>query len=289
MNGGRCTTWMLFINETPTWEQRSSRDLGLAKKVAEYSWIAGDVTRHKWISIAKIANLVDQDRDLANQLADMPFFSEAVTRLDVDTLASVDNLQVNYPKILEELLLQGWYLNGMDDLEAALVMIAGAQGSALLGPDDLRGFLVKHHADSRSVTLPLTGDIELVFIQSVQNKLNEDIVDQVEDAVRLLEEFMSTPFPTSEVVLLMATPGELSRDTDVIGLNRGTHMVIDPSLARQGDNNRVLNHQVAHYYWGTPEAPLWFREGAADFLSSYTSGTNSTMILWSPAPNSWRN
>ncbi|PKB78281.1 MAG: hypothetical protein BZY88_19110 [SAR202 cluster bacterium Io17-Chloro-G9] len=115
----------------------------------------------------------------------------------------------------------------------------------------------------------MTGEVELIFIQSAQNKLNDDIVDQVEDAIRVLEKFMATPFPVSEVVLLMATPGELSGDFDVAGLNYGTHMIIDPSLARQGDNNRVLNHEVAHYYWGSQEAPLWFYEGGADFLSSY--------------------
>jgi len=199
----------------------------------------------------------------------MPFFTKSITGLDVDTLAAIDNLQMNHPPILEQLLEQDWYLDGLDQLEAALVMMVGARGSAILGPDDLRPFLVKHHADSRNVTLPLSGDVQLIFIQSVQNDLNDDIVDQVEDAIRVLEEFMATPFPVSEVVLLMATPGELSGDFNVAGLNFGTHMVIDPSLARQGDNNRVLNHELAHYYWGSRQAPFWFYEGGADFLSSY--------------------
>jgi hypothetical protein len=176
---------------------------------------------------------------------------------------------MNHPPILEQLLEQDWSLDGLDQLEAALVMMVGARESAILGPDDLRPFLVKHHGDSRNVMLPLSGDVQLIFIQSVQNDLNDDIVDQVEDAIRVLEEFMTTPFPVSEVVLLMATPGELSGDFNVAGLNFGTHMVIDPSLERQGDNNRVLNHELAHYYWGSRQAPFWFYEGGAVFISSY--------------------
>lgn len=82
---------------------------------------------------------------------------------------------------------------------------------------------------------------------------------------------MRLPFPESEVVLLLASPGELAAglDTILLGLNRGTHMVVDPNLARQGDTNRTVVHEIAHFYWGSPEAPLWFREGAARFLSSY--------------------
>ena len=80
---------------------------------------------------------------------------------------------------------------------------------------------------------------------------------------------MGIPFPDSEVVLLMAAPGELDLDTTIIGLHRDSHMIVDPTLARQGDNNRVLNHETAHYYWNYANAPFWFAEGGSDFLSSY--------------------
>ena len=46
-------------------------------------------------------------------------------------------------------------------------------------------------------------------------------------------------------------------------------MIVDPTLARQGDNNRTINHETAHYYWGYDNAARWFAEGGADFLSSY--------------------
>ncbi|PKB65312.1 MAG: hypothetical protein BZY80_00615 [SAR202 cluster bacterium Io17-Chloro-G2] len=241
----------------------------LGEALASLPWTQDDITEHEQWTLRNLNDIHEVNPTLAGQLASMPFLSESATSLDVDTLNSIDNLRVNHPEILDQLLEQDWYLDGMDDQEAALVMMVGASGSTVLGPDDLRGFLVKHHADSRSVALPLSGEVELIFVQSAPNKLNDDIVDQVEDAIRLLEEFMSIPFPVAEVVLLMATPGELSQDFDVAGLNFGTHIVVDPSLARQGDNNRVLNHEVAHYYWGTQEAPLWFYEGASDFLSSY--------------------
>jgi len=57
-------------------------------------------------------------------------------------------------------------------------------------------------------------------------------------------------------------------DFKIVGMNRGTHMVVDPRQA-QKDLNRTLTHELAHYYWGFDEAPLWFREGGTDFLTSY--------------------
>ena len=33
--------------------------------------------------------------------------------------------------------------------------------------------------------------------------------------------------------------------------------------------NRVINHETAHFFWGYDNAPLWFAEMGADFLSSY--------------------
>ena len=241
----------------------------VGEAIANLPWALDSIAADDRWALRRLNDLRQADPDLAAQLASMPFFTESITGLDLDALDAIDNLRSNHPDILQRLLTQDWYLDGLDQMEAALVMMVGARESSILGPDDLKGFLTRHHAESRTVELPLTGEVELIFVQSSQNSLNDEIVDQVEDAIRVIEGFMATPFPASEAVLLMATPGELSDAFDVAGLNFGTHMVIDPSLARQGDNNRVLNHEVAHYYWGPHEAPLWFYEGSSDFLSSY--------------------
>ena len=245
------------------------RDVVLADRVAPYPWVADDIKTPEWNSLGLLGNLLDQNPTLAANLAVMPFFAESIEQHDPDTLRSILNLKENHPNVLARLREQDWYQDGMDDQEAALVMIVGTPAGQVLAPEDLRGFFVEHYAESRTVTMPLAGEIKLTFIQSKPDQKNIGIVDQVEAAIRVIEEFMGVPFPDSEVVLLFAAPGELDLDTTILGLNRGTHMIIDPTLARQGDNNRVLNHETAHYYWGYSNAPLWFAEGGADFLSSY--------------------
>lgn len=267
-----------WVLDTITQEERnalqnlsalSSRDLDLTKKVARYPWLTDDITGPEWESLGFMVGFLDVDPVLANQLAVMPFFAASIEKHDRDALSSINNLQENHPLVLANLLEQDWYLDGLDDEEAGLVMIVGHRASSLLSPEDLQGFFVKHHAESRTATMPLAGEITLTFYQAAPDSKNGEIVDQVEDAIRVMEGLMGIPFPTKEVFLLMAAPGEINLDITIIGLYRGTHMLIDPTLARQGDNNRTINHEVAHYYWGSGNAPRWFAEGGADFLSTY--------------------
>ena len=72
--------------------------------------------------------------------------------------------------------------------------------------------------------MPLAGEITLTFYQSAPDSKNGEIVDQVEDAIRVMEGLMGIPFPAKEVFLLLAAPGEINLDITIIGLNRGTHM-----------------------------------------------------------------
>jgi hypothetical protein len=244
-------------------------DAALAKATANLPWFQDDITKHERFALRHLKDIREADPELANALAVMPFFTGSIQEHDAESLDYMLNLQDNHPDILAELLGQDWYQDGLDDQEATLVMIVGTPASSILGPEDLRGFITKNHAESRMISLPLAGPTELVFFETAPQDTNQEIVDQVEDAIRLFEEFLGVPFPLDQAALLLAAPDELGRDFNVIGINRGTHMIIDPTLARQGDNNRVINHETAHFYWGYDNSPLWFAEGGADFLSSY--------------------
>ena len=81
---------------------------------------------------------------------------------------------------------------------------------------------------------------------------------------------MGVPFPGREIVFLFASAAELGLDLDFnyLDFNRGNHIVLDPNLPDDGETTRILIHHMAHYFWGPGQAPLWFREGAADFLAS---------------------
>ena len=261
------------ISDDERWGLRYLKDItaeipASGEKLASLSWVGEAISEKEHGALRYLSNLHSEDSSLGAQVVAMPFLGNDLQDHDETALYSLGFLQAKYPSELELVVSQDWYSDGVSDDEASFITTLG-RADQYFTPPDLRDFVIAHHVESRKVTLPLSGEIDLTFIQATADDGNSDIVAQVEEAMQEIEEFIGVPFPTSDAILLFASGNGPVFQSDWWGLHRGTHMVVQPGLARQGDTNRVLIHEVAHYYWGASEAPLWFREGGPDFLSSY--------------------
>ncbi|MFQ6029768.1 MAG: hypothetical protein ACE5Q6_20000, partial [Dehalococcoidia bacterium] len=125
--------------------------------------------------------------------------------------------------------------------------------------------------DRRELERPLTGPIELYGFYLDPRVDTRNFMDQMEQAVRDMEEFMGVPLPTKDIILLFASTGE-----SALGLNMGTHMVVTPDPQADKERFKVIVHEVGHFFWNgassdTPQrgVPLWFQEGGANFLASF--------------------
>jgi hypothetical protein len=205
----------------------------------------------------------------------MPFLSTSFESQDKDALLSLLHLAVNLPTVLTLIAQQPCFLDGLDDQEAKFVIVVGTPKGRFFGPESFTKLIVKHQVESRIATMPLSGEVRLTYIQSSLDPGTGELVAQVEDAMRTMESFMGVPFPRQEVILLLAAPLELNKplDFELTGINRGTHILVNSELGRQGDTNRIITHELAGYYWGPQEAPRWFQEGGASFLASYVRNT----------------
>ena len=275
-------TWLADeITEDERWALRYIRDVAeldrsLGKTLIGFPWVVDDISEDERWALRTLDNLATEDPLLANQLVGMPFLTASFEQHDRYALRSLLNLYFNYTDEYQILTTQGWFTDGLDDLEASFVMVFGTADSQLT-PRDLRDLIVTRHSESRTIDLPLAGQIQLTFFEPTDDPQNRKIVQQIEDAIREIESFINVPFPMEEVTLLFASPGESAfSENKVLGLNRGTHLVVDPGLARQGDTNRTIVHEIGHYYWSGASkdnplhgVPLWFQEGGADFLASY--------------------
>ena len=142
----------------------------------------------------------------------------------------------------------------------------------VFGSDDYQILLNKALAEkavSRIISLPRGGDVQLVaFNRPLGSRDADRVLDHLEAAVTAIEEFMTIPFPEEQILLLFTDPGE-----DAIGRYLGTHMIASVELGGK-DLNRVLTHELAHYYWccsDNKSLPLWIGEGGPDFLATYLS------------------
>lgn len=261
------------IGDQERWGLRYLKDIAAANpamgaEIAALPWVSDDMAADEGDALRYLRDLNTEDPLLGASVAAMPFFTNAFKDQDSNALYSLTFLQSTYPDDFDLLVGQDWFLDGVSDEEASFITTLGHEDQYFT-PPDLRDFVEVHHAESQQISLSLSGETTLTFIQAAPDEGNAEIVVQVEEAVKEIEAFMGVPFPTTEVILLFASGRDPVFASDWWGLHRGTHMVVQPGLARQGDTNRVLIHEVGHYYWGSLEAPLWFREGAPDFLASY--------------------
>ena len=249
----------------------AAKDTAVAKVVAALPWLTFDVSQDEGEALTRLKDLLAQDAVLAAQVAAMPFLSTSFELHDKDALLSLLHLAVNHPAVLTLITKQAWFVDGLDDQEAKFVTVVGTPQGRSFGPENLEAFIVLRHGEARTAELPLRGKIGLTIFQSSSDPKNSAIAGQMENAIRVMESFMGVPFPREEVILLLASPEEMDKgpDFEFTGINRGTHILVNPGLARQGDTNRLITNEIARYYCGPQEAPLWFREGGAAFLKTY--------------------
>ena len=237
----------------------ASRDLELAKRLADLPWFADDVTYNKGGILHALKEVASKDLKLARLISSLPKARE--TALVMGSLARIADRE---PDAYARLTAQPWFADGLDDEEAALLV---ALEDAAVDARNLFTNLVRSHStQSKSVSLPLTGDVRLWAIQSTPFPRGKDLVGMLEEAVGAAEGFMGTPFPITDVILVVSPV--VSETRGYGGQFRGDHIRL---VRYEYDqiNRGVIHHEVAHYYFQGGLGPTWLVEGGAEFMVAY--------------------
>ena len=234
-------------------------DLELARTVAGYSWFADEAAGGKWRALINLNEVASRDLELARTVVEVS--SSSGDGYIFPSLASIANQDEDE---LAYLAAQPWFMDGIDDEEAALLI--AIKGAA----SDARNLFVSlarnHHTQSKSVTLPLSGEVNFWAFQAIPFPRNKDVVGMMEEAVRAGESLFGTPFPMKDVVLVLQPVGGATRNYG--GQFRGDHMRL-VMYDFSDVNRRTIYHEIGHYYLRGGVGPTWFIEGGADFMESY--------------------
>ena len=131
--------------------------------------------------------------------------------------------------------------------------------------------LEAHFAQSRTVSLPLAGEVNLWAFQSTPFTRGDDLTARIEEAVRATEEFMGVPFPVTDVILVLpSVGGERDHGFRTGGINWFGDFITITRRVPHPVNLGLLYHEVAHYYFTGRIGPQWLVEGGANFLELYT-------------------
>ena len=240
-------------------------DTGLAQQVAAFPWVSDDLTRgERWV-ISGLAQLAEADLALAQRVAVFPWVGDDVTDAEWWAIEALGHFASQDPD-----LARPW-LDRLDadtggETAALLAVLRWTQHSAggLLYED----LLQSHFTQSRAVTLPLAGKVNLWAFQTTPSREGEDLTAMMAEAVQATEEFMGEPFPATDVIMVIPVIGN-GKDHGIPGGRYwGGRFITVTRYPPYPISRAVIHHEVGHYYFSF--GPRWFREGGADFMWWYT-------------------
>ena len=269
-------------------------DADFARSVLELPWFADGVTDNENRTLVSIRDIVQADADFARSVLEFPWFADglsederrtidnlgdiAAARLprifsmfSLETLSPADVLAVDSlrwiayydPRQTFRIIDHPAISDGITDAETKIVATLGRVSENNPGLVDTLLNQEKVTLEERTITLPLAGEVELTIIRTRRGA--ERTMGLLEESVRLVEDFMSVPFPQKPVIYLFEEAVQL----DYLGVNAWTHVAILPEVDKESyseeDAFGHLVHETAHYYWR--DARDWIEEGAANFLT----------------------
>ncbi len=176
-----------------------------------------------------------------------------------------------------------WFIDGLTAEEAAVLVpltstFQDVVNQDMVALDLLPGLMESYFVQSKTISLPLTGDVNIWVFQNVPFQEGEDVAGMVEDVVRFTERFFGAPFPTTDVISLIVVPssGDTFRSG---GVKKQGHFW----LARHPNTDlaRVIYHEVTHYYtdFYNSFGLIWMSEGTADYVSALVADRNGILRL----------
>ena len=285
-------------------------DLEIAKQVAVYDWVAGGIDGNEWIPLAQIRDLAKVDVEAARLLSDHPWMADSITKSeqngmsyliriagfdpqlarlvlrqpfmeppfrhrDSRGLKGLAHMTIASPDVVAYLTAQPWFEDGVDDLEAAFLIVLGFN----INNDFRRALIETHFISNVPVQLPLAGDVDLVAIRHTPFPPGDSTLVATEEGIRAIEGLMDTPFPINDVILLVVDPDIWSRRASgsvVGGYEPGfysSHILVNDRRVFLGEERykRVIYHELSHLHlFYAYSSARWLREGSAEFMTAYT-------------------
>ena len=245
--------------------------------VFAFPWVLDGVTEAEEAGLWGISGISYTDQSLASEvIGSMSELLSLSGDLVVYALHAIGQIR-EFPDDLRPLVALPWFADGLDPEEAAFVTLLPVVY------DDPRLYaelLQSRFSLSGTVSLPLAGPVNLWVFQNAPFPEDENALAAIEDSARITEAFLGTPFPTTDVIMLSVV-----QDAEGYNVGIGYHLDTHFRITRPGTTlpYDTIYHEMAHYYFGLGFAPVWLREGSADFTAAYVRdrlGVQSLGVRW---------
>ena len=243
---------------------------GFLENLVAAPWLADGVVFGEMETLRQVGVLLTPfdsvDSAVAGKLADYPWAPGGITAFECSALNRLRSLLNDADS---GLFGKPWFEDGIDDEELAfLAVLHATKGRSI---DQYQDLLDSHHTRSKTISLPLAGEVRLLVFRHSPFPAGDDSIELIEDIARALEEFMEVPFPRVTVAIGIIEPSLRAGEKPERGVG---YALLDQLAITARKYNRDFHltvfHEMAHIYWGGHTgAPAWFTEGAAGFLPDY--------------------
>lgn len=233
-------------------------------------WVRDGLTKDEEEILHHLSDMATSATDLADDdnaasfvqaLIDMPFL-QSIEGFDRPAMRSLQRIRFGNYKYFTRIVSQYHGRGGITDRDAKIVPVIDEIVDR--DPSLLDKFINQDgiQLEERVISLPRTGTMHVGIIRLKPGLLRT--MDYLERAIRQTEDIMNEPYPTKYIALLVS---------DTVkpygGWYYGTHITMQPGYDDGGHYfseflDRVLTHEVAHYYWHS--CPSWLCEGGAVFV-----------------------
>ena len=257
----------------------------LASVTSSLSWLSDGMSGQEGAALQTLGSIADINIDAAILAAE--YADKKTGDLGPYLIHAMWNLST-YPDAYAELEQQPWFIDGLDDDEAAFVVTLPTVYGV---PDLYTELLEQRYVQTRVVSLSLVGEVAIRVFHNKPVPSGQDLTTTIASGARTIEDFLGMPFPTTDIIsvvvdssaLPVVYPAEVwgivqPEDTPPgwidINVNTGTHIRISGN-----PGTSTIVHELAHYYFDSLVYPEWLREGAAHFMEAYFNDRHGISIL----------
>ena len=263
------------VTEDEMWAIRdlgdiAQEDVSLVWLILGFPWLADDLTKDESWAIRDLRDIALNDLEYSKEIAGMTWLRP----LHLHALSSVGRME---EARLEQLVEQAWYKDGLTDEEVALILVL----SSVVTSEEIFSELMQNgHVRSSAISLFSVGDVNLYAIRRSSVPAYEMVFEVMGTGIQVIEDFMGLPWQKTDVIVFLEPERSLPEWDQYSGINYFTHIVIRDS-ERASEFRGILHHELAHFYWGSEDVPLWFIEGSAELLAYYTLHVTEQLALTS--------
>ena len=223
-----------------------------------------------------------EDYEIAHGLGIVAYYADIQSMLPVAEFANgqvgdlahhlLDTMSMHARNETEDIArLTGteWYVDGLTSEEAVALVAITATSQYFDSPGVYQSFLRSYYVHSKRVLRSLAENANVWVIQNTRHPPGEYLPSEIEDIILRIESFMGVPFPTSDIILIVAVPGP-DDDLGFREVHGGSFIITSrPALS-------ALPDQLAHYYYMVHP---WLGRGGTDFIRSHLRNQGGGLSL----------